>query len=198
MKFLILGVFSISSLLISATINIDLEKQLLTVVDNNKVILKSKITSGRIGHETPRGTFKIIGKERMHISNLYPVHEDGTKGGAKMPYMLRLTNYGVAIHAGEMVEYPDSHGCIRVPYGKAMKLFKIIPIGTKVVIKNRPKFNDRINLARIEEIKTKKSLSNNGYSHKTKHKKHNRRNSYSVDNENVKWVENAFSYYDDM
>ena len=177
------------NLLIGSIINIDLKKQTLTVVDNNTIILTSKITSGRIGHETPRGIFKVLSKERIHISNLYPLYEDGTKGGAKMPYMLRLTNSGVAIHAGEMVKYPDSHGCIRVPYGKAMKLFKIIDIGTKVIIKNRPDFNDSINIARKKELEFEKTL------HYSSKKKKNRKKEVA---KNVKWVEKELSYYNDL
>jgi hypothetical protein len=187
----------IATTLYSKHIVIDLKKQNLIVYDdNNTIVLKSSITSGRIGHETPRGVFKILDKERMHISNLYPVHEDGTKGGAKMPYMLRVTNGGVAIHAGEMVEYPDSHGCIRVPYGKAMQLFKMIEIGTKVTIKNRPPFTDKINQARLEEIKFKKEQKS--YRVKYYKKKRAYGNSYGYDNKDIKWIKNAFSYYDDM
>lgn len=189
MKILLFASLLVNVILGSA-INIDLKKQTLTVIDKGKIILTSKITPGRIGHETPRGSFKVLGKERMHISNLYPVHEDGTKGGAKMPYMLRLTNSGVAIHAGEMVEYPDSHGCIRVPYGKAMKLFKIVNIGTKVTIKNRPDFKDSINIARKKELEFNKY-----YSSKLKKKKHIKKEHRA---ENVKWVEQSLSYYDDL
>jgi len=185
MKKLILLIFLSIFLFADKTIEINLSTQTLTAKNGDTIDLKSSICSGRVGHATPNGKFKILGKERMHISNRYPIvdKEANIRGGAKMPYMLRVTNTGVAIHAGEMVNYPDSHGCIRIPYGKAMQLFKWTNVGTKVKIIGETPYKDSINKMRISLLKDKKT---------TKKKK---RSNYS---NTVKWVDEHLSYYDNL
>ncbi|MFZ1088168.1 MAG: L,D-transpeptidase family protein, partial [Xanthobacteraceae bacterium] len=53
---------------------------------------------------------------------------------AWMPHMLRITWNGVALHGGPLPGYAASHGCVRMPFGFAEKLFDKVPIGTRVVI----------------------------------------------------------------
>ena len=77
---------------------------------------------------TPTGIFSILEKNRYHYSNLY--------GGAPMPFMQRVTNSGVAMHAGDLPGYPASHGCIRLPYSFARSLFGITDVGARVIISN--------------------------------------------------------------
>lgn len=167
-------------------IEINLATQTLVAKEDNKPIIKSSICSGRAGYTTPVGSFKILEKEKMHISNRYPIVDKiaGIRGGAKMPYMLRVTNTGVAIHAGEMVNYPDSHGCIRIPYGNAMRLFKWTTVGTKVKIVGKTPYEDSINQMRISLLKNKVSSPN-----RTKQKK---------ELLNVEWVDDHLSYYDNL
>jgi hypothetical protein len=69
----------------------------------------------------------------MHHSNLY--------NNAPMPFMQRLTDDGVALHAGYVPDYPASHGCIRLPREFAQKLFRITACGDPVIVvdkKNDP------------------------------------------------------------
>jgi lipoprotein-anchoring transpeptidase ErfK/SrfK len=51
-----------------------------------------------------------------------------------MPHMQRLTNDGIALHAGYITGKPASHGCVRLPAKFAAKLFNVTRIGTPVVI----------------------------------------------------------------
>ena len=51
-----------------------------------------------------------------------------------MPFMQRVTNSGVAMHAGELPGYPASHGCIRLPYSFSRNLFGITDVGARVII----------------------------------------------------------------
>ena len=46
-----------------------------------------------------------------------------------MPWMNRITWSGTALHAGVVPGYPASHGCIRLPFSFAPKLFKITTVG---------------------------------------------------------------------
>jgi lipoprotein-anchoring transpeptidase ErfK/SrfK len=51
-----------------------------------------------------------------------------------MPFMQRIDNYGVALHAGHLPGYPASHGCIRLPAQFAAKLFAVTDVGTPVLV----------------------------------------------------------------
>ncbi|OZA42887.1 MAG: hypothetical protein B7X80_09910 [Sulfurovum sp. 17-42-90] len=64
------------------------------------------------------------------VSNLWPK----PKGGAVMPYMLRLNNDGIAMHLGAVPNRPASHGCIRLSNGFAQKMFAWARVGTTVVV----------------------------------------------------------------
>ncbi len=96
---------------------VSLGNQTVTVYDGTTKLATSPISSGMRGRETPTGIFSILEKNRYHYSNLY--------GGAPMPFMNRITNSGVALHAGQLPGYAASHGCIRLPYSFARNLFGI-------------------------------------------------------------------------
>jgi peptidoglycan hydrolase-like protein with peptidoglycan-binding domain len=83
------------------------------------------------GYDTKMGVFSILEKKRRHHSNLY--------SGAPMPFMQRLTRSGTALHAGAIPGYPASHGCVRLPYSFAPKLFEMTKVGQNVVVtRGRP------------------------------------------------------------
>ncbi len=105
---------------------VSIGSQRMTVYDANGPILRSPISSGSAGHRTPTGVFSILQKNRHHVSNIY--------SGAPMPYMQRLTWSGIAMHAGVLPGYPASHGCIRLPYPVAAKLFAMSKMGMRVVV----------------------------------------------------------------
>ena len=51
-----------------------------------------------------------------------------------MPYMMRLTNDGVAIHATKVENGYVTHGCVGVPEGFAAKLFAAARLGDRVIV----------------------------------------------------------------
>ena len=114
----------------SKVIEIDLSNQKFYAFEDNILQFSGNVSTGMSGYLTPRGSFKILEKDRYHVSNKYPEPD----GGAKMPYMLRLTHSGVAIHQGYLPGYPASHGCIRVSKKSAIKLWHWSKIGTRVKI----------------------------------------------------------------
>lgn len=89
-------------------------------------IARSSISTGRPGHPTPTGVFTILEKEPRHTSSIYK--------GAEMPYMERITWGGIALHAGDLPGYPDSHGCVRLPLEFSKLLFGVTMRGATVVI----------------------------------------------------------------
>src|SRR5262249_47672749 len=53
---------------------------------------------------------------------------------AYMPHMQRLTWSGISLHGGVVPGYPASHGCIRLPYGFAKRLFDLTRLGMRVIV----------------------------------------------------------------
>ena len=106
---------------------VSLGSQRMTVYDSTgNTVISSPISSGTAGHRTPTGIFSVIQKNRHHVSNIY--------SGAPMPYMQRITWSGIALHAGVLPGYPASHGCIRLPYPVAAKMFAMSKMGMRVVV----------------------------------------------------------------
>ncbi len=106
-------------------------QQKVDVYRGTTLLTTSQVSTGMPAHPTFLGAFSIIEKQRWHHSNIY--------SGAPMPWMNRITWSGTALHAGVVPGYPASHGCIRLPYSFAPKLFDITKVGDNVVIsRDRP------------------------------------------------------------
>jgi hypothetical protein len=106
-------------------ITIDLTAQTLSVFRGGYEIGVAVILYGATDKPSPTGVFPITQKKVHHISNLY---------NAPMPYMMRLTNDGVAIHASDVKWGSATHGCIGVPTEFARRVFAQAALGTKVII----------------------------------------------------------------
>ena len=52
-----------------------------------------------------------------------------------MPFFMRLNCRDFGMHEGVVPDHPASHGCIRLPGEIARRLFKEIPVGTLVSIR---------------------------------------------------------------
>ena len=105
---------------------VSITEQRAYVYRNGVLIGATTVSTGRPGHQTPTGVFTVLQKQKEHRSTIYD--------GAPMPYMERLTWGGVALHAGGLPGYPESHGCIHLPSEFAQQLFDISPNGMTVVI----------------------------------------------------------------
>ena len=105
---------------------VSLRRQQITIYDAEGWILRASVSSGQSGRETPAGIFSVIQKEAEHYSNLYD--------DASMPHMQRLTWSGIALHGGIVPGHPASHGCIRLPYGFAERLFDMTSLGMRVIV----------------------------------------------------------------
>jgi len=105
---------------------VSLRTQRVTVYDANGWILRAPVSSGQKGRETPAGVFAVIQKEAEHYSNLYD--------DAFMPHMQRITWSGIALHGGPLPGYPASHGCVRMPFDFAERLFDVTRPGMRVIV----------------------------------------------------------------
>jgi len=105
---------------------VSLQRQQITIYDTKGWILRAPVSTGQKGRETPAGIFSVLEKEAEHYSNLYD--------DAFMPHMQRLTWSGIALHGGVLPGHPASHGCIRLPYEFAERLFDVTKVGMRVII----------------------------------------------------------------
>ncbi len=136
-------------------VKIDLGEQRATYTRGGREIGWSFVATGKEGHGTPSGTFRITEKIVDKYSNRYGWIEDEwgnvTNGDAKpstpvppgerympapMPFWMRLTSYGIGMHAGVIPKPGEtaSHGCIRLPKAVAPRVFDAVKVGTPVVI----------------------------------------------------------------
>ena len=107
-------------------VRVDLKSQILSVFRGGHEIGTAVILYGADEKETPDGTFPVLAKIRDHRSATYD--------NAPMPYTLRLTGDGVAIHGSNVRWGAATHGCIGVPVEFAAKLFDEVNKGDQVVI----------------------------------------------------------------
>ena len=117
---------------------VSIPQQRAYVFRAGELVAAAPVSTGRRGHPTPVGTFRILQKQVHHRSNIY--------SNAPMPYMQRLTAYGIALHAGHLPGYPASHGCIRLPWSFAKKLYSLTDFTTRVTVTRQP-----VHLADSEE-----------------------------------------------
>src|SRR5258705_9546257 len=105
---------------------VSIKTQQVTFYDAEGWILRAPVSTGITGRETPAGVFAVIEKDKDHHSSLYD--------DAWMPNMQRITWNGIALHGGPLPGYAASHGCVRMPYGFAEKLFDKTRIGMRGII----------------------------------------------------------------
>ena len=136
------------------SVEIDLQEQRAYLLQNGRPVLASPISSGRYGHLTQTGSFKVVEKERNHYSSIYGKIVDASgrtvvadadvdmkvPSGcrfvpAPMPYFMRFHGSD-GMHAGYLPGYPASHGCIRMPEFMAENFFRSVSVGTPVTITN--------------------------------------------------------------
>ena len=136
-------------------VEIDLGQQTAYLIRGHRVVLQSPISSGRYGHLTQTGSFKVIEKERNHHSSIYGKIVDGNgntivadadidmkvpRGGkfvpAPMPWFMRF-HEADGMHAGYLPGYPASHGCVRMPEQLAIAFYNAVEVGTPVTVFGR-------------------------------------------------------------
>src|SRR5215475_1210399 len=133
-------------------IAVSIPKQRAYLMIGDEVVADGPISSGKRGHETPKGHFNVMEKDPNHHSSLYGDFVDGSGrtvragvsarsdsapsgthfAGASMRWFLRLTGEGVGMHIGILPGYPASHGCIRESVDGAKLFYDYARVGTPV------------------------------------------------------------------
>jgi lipoprotein-anchoring transpeptidase ErfK/SrfK len=104
---------------------VDLDARVISVFKGGYEIGASAVLLGSDDKPTPLGVFPITEKQVKHTSTLYD---------AEMPYMQRLTNDGITLHATKVAWGYVSHGCVGMPLDFARKVFETTSLGDKVYI----------------------------------------------------------------
>jgi lipoprotein-anchoring transpeptidase ErfK/SrfK len=144
------------SLRAQTSVEIDLGEQMAYLLQNGRVALASPISSGRYGHLTEKGSFKVLEKKRTHYSSMYgkivdsrgntivadadadmPIPPGGKFIPAPMHYFMRLVGGADGMHAGYLPGYPASHGCARMPEQYAIAFFNSVSVGTPITVYGR-------------------------------------------------------------
>jgi hypothetical protein len=123
------------------TVYVDLSRQVATVYRDGVRIAVSTVSTGKPGHETPTGVFTILQKDADHHSSKY--------NNAPMKFQERLTWDGVALHAGGLPGYPESHGCIHLPLQFAKLLFNETSMGGTVIVAGKAGVPDLVPAAGV-------------------------------------------------
>jgi hypothetical protein len=105
---------------------VSIKSQRVTFYDADGWILRAPVSTGTTGRETPAGVFAVVEKDKDHHSSMYD--------DAWMPNMLRITWNGLALHGGPLPGYAASHGCVRMPFDFAEKVFDKAPMGMRVIV----------------------------------------------------------------
>ena len=105
---------------------VSIKSQRVIFYDAEGWIVRAPVSTGTTGRETPAGIFAVLEKDKDHHSTLYD--------DASMPHMQRITWNGIALHGGPLPGYAASHGCVRMPYGFAEKMFDKTRIGMRVIV----------------------------------------------------------------
>lgn len=136
-------------------VKINLNDQRATYTRGGRWIGWSYVATGKEGHHTPPGHYSVMEKIEDKYSGSYGwvedasgnvVNGDATPSShvpagckympASMPYWMRITGYGIGMHAGVIPNpgEPASHGCIRLPKEFAPILYEQVRVGTPVTI----------------------------------------------------------------
>jgi hypothetical protein len=105
---------------------VSIKSQQIIFYDAEGWIFRAPVSTGTKERETPAGIFAVVEKKEDHRSNMYD--------DAHMPHMQRITWNGIAMHGGPLPGYAASHGCIRLPFGFAQRIFNKTKMGMRVII----------------------------------------------------------------
>ncbi len=102
-------------------ITVDKSTQQVTVQVDGATRYQWKVSTGRIGHDTPNGTFHALYLDADHHSKKYD--------DAPMPHSIFFTDLGHALHgtfSERQLGTPASHGCVRLDRANATALFALV------------------------------------------------------------------------
>jgi|PlaIllAssembly_1097288.scaffolds.fasta_scaffold75796_2 lipoprotein-anchoring transpeptidase ErfK/SrfK len=114
----------------SAKLTIRLKGQRFEYAEGGKLVHAGEVSSGSREHPTPKGSFRVLNKEKDKRSGKYTnAFDDPTP----MPYAIQFSG-PYYVHEGWLPGHADSHGCVRLHYEDAKFLFSRIRVGDRVTV----------------------------------------------------------------
>lgn len=105
---------------------IDVSQQKMYVYKHGRLVHKWKVSTGRKGYNTPRGSYRPTRMYKEYYSKKYY--------NSPMPYSIFFRG-GYAIHGTGSIRAlgrPASHGCVRLHPKNAAKLYRMVRrVGTR-------------------------------------------------------------------
>ncbi len=117
-------------------VEVSIPQQHLWYYKDGELVLESAVVTGQVGvHDTPPGCYYIT----QMVNGTYLT---GDEYNNWVNRWMRLTVDGIGIHdanwrtsfGGDIYQTDGSHGCVNMPNLKAAELYKLVDIGTVVVI----------------------------------------------------------------
>ncbi|HTK64577.1 MAG TPA: L,D-transpeptidase [Pseudonocardia sp.] len=109
---------------------VDLDHQTAWLAKDGQVTLGPiRIASGGKGEETPKGTFRVLSKDKNHTTDEFPLPNGQP---APMPNSVFFEPGGIAFHGGDPKR--ASAGCIHVPSPNDLVFFNTLNVGDEVQV----------------------------------------------------------------
>ena len=109
-------------------VSVDMREQILQAWQGDRLVFMSPVSTGRIGKETPNGSFHALAKDPDHRSSIYD---------SPMPWSVQVVG-NIYVHGSEsFYDNVGSHGCIRLPltHGNLAKWFyDWVDVGTPIKV----------------------------------------------------------------
>jgi lipoprotein-anchoring transpeptidase ErfK/SrfK len=108
------------------SIVIDLAAQTFVLYEGEQIIRSGPVSTGKEGHETPKGTFRVHSKNE---------HWMNRKGKPMLYAVWFIRERGIALHLGHATGVPESTACVRLDEMDAVIVFDSLRRGDAVVVR---------------------------------------------------------------
>lgn len=130
-------------------VKVSLSKQVVYVMEGNRVLMAAATCVGTPDKPTPKGNFSIQYKEAEKRSGSYGYYVRGNEivpGESAKPQSGKFVGYPMGywcefksaygFHSGYVHPAPRTHGCLRLHKDAAPKFFALVKVGTPVSIQD--------------------------------------------------------------
>jgi hypothetical protein len=131
-------VFALRLTSVKTRIVVEVAKRRLTFIRAGHVVLRAPVAVGTPATPTPKGRFYV--KEALYTGNPNSAFGPGALGlSSYSPVLLHWVEGGpIGIHGTNepwSIGHAASNGCIRLHNAVAMRLLRLVPLGTPVIVR---------------------------------------------------------------
>jgi hypothetical protein len=119
--------FTLSEVTTHKILVVYLNIQYFGAYENGTLVFWGPISSGKNGHNTPKGKYQALWRSKKYHSKKYD--------NASMPYAICFSNVGYFLHQQTLSGKPASHGCVRLLMSDAKMIFNWLEKNNHIIIK---------------------------------------------------------------